>query len=195
MPRGTNNKIYGSSEATLSQTSYEVNAQGAAYVDFGSLTDQGASDDTEIYNAELELTFDIDMKWDGNGGVTKFWNKIFGDDGYVKFSCKLEKNDGSGWTDIYTFKTTEFDLPTNYHSENTNNRLEGEDEVEYKLNKRYVASFKISPENLNDSIQGTKANEKIRLKMYIENKDGDKAVYYFTSAKLIVEYGIDEDTM
>lgn len=191
MPRDTDNRIYGTSTATLSRTSDKVNAQGTAYVDFGCLTDYGVSNSTEIYNAELELTFDIDMKWDGTGGVSKFWMKIFGDDGYVKFSCKLEKNDGSGWTDIYTFKTTEFDLPTNYHSEDTNNRLEVEDKVEYKLNKRYVASFKISPKNLNDSIKGTKANEKIRLNMYIENKDGDKAVYYFTSAKLTVEYGID----
>lgn len=71
--------------------------------------------------------------------------------------------------------------------------MESEDKEKFGniFNKRYVASFKIPTKELNDSIQGTKANEKLRLKMNIKNDDDDKVIFYFKSAKLNVEYGID----
>lgn len=183
-------KIKGNTEVSKIQSN-EVTAQGSAYVEFGSLADLGASTSTAIYNAELELTFDVDMKWDGSGKLVGFFNKIFGDSGKVKFNCTLEKFNGKNWTTIHEFKNKDFALPTNYSASDTNSRLDSEDKFDYTFNKRYTASFRVPSTYLNDSIRGTKANEKLRLKMNIENQDDEKVIFYFTSAKLTVEYGMD----
>lgn len=192
MPRGEDNRIYGSSTTTMSKTENEVNAKGNAYVEFGSLSDKGVSTETSIYNAEIELRFDVDMKWDGNGQITEFFNKIFGDNGEVKFNCTLEKFNGTNWTTIHEFRNKNFEVPTKKPKESdAKDRLQSEDRFNYKTNKRYVATFSVSSAFLNDSIKGTKADEKLRLKMNIENKDDEKVIFYFKSAKLTVEYGTD----
>lgn len=119
--------------------------------------------------------------------------KFSGDNGKVEFKCTLEKFNGSSWTTIHTFKNKDFELPTSYSPSDAGSRLESEDKEKFGniFNKRYVASFRIPTKELNDSIQGTKANEKLRLKMNIKNDDDDKVMFYFKSANLNVEYGID----
>lgn len=103
----------------------------------------------------------------------------------------MEKFNGSSWNTIHTFKNKDFNMPTNYFASDTNSRLESDDKFDYTFNKRYTATFNVPSTYLNDSIRGTKANEKLRLKMHIRNKDDDKVVFHFTSAELKVEYGID----